>query len=115
MVEDEERVRNHSVEALRELGYTVLQAPDGIEALRLIGRSQPISLLFTDVVMPEMTGDELARRARERQPGLKVLYTSGYTPDENAITSDAGITASLIAKPFGVDQLAAKVRATLDS
>ncbi|UUY00864.1 PAS domain-containing hybrid sensor histidine kinase/response regulator [Sphingomonas sp. J315] len=115
VVEDEERVRNHSVEALRELGYTVLQAPDGIEALRLIGRSQPISLLFTDVVMPEMTGDELARRARERQPGLKVLYTSGYTPDENAITSDAGITASLIAKPFGVDQLAAKVRATLDS
>ncbi len=115
VVEDEERVRNHSVEALRELGYTVLQAPDGIEALRLMGRSQPISLLFTDVVMPEMTGDELARRARERQPDLKVLYTSGYTPDENAITSEAGITASLIAKPFGVDQLAAKVRATLDS
>lgn len=116
VVEDEERVRNHSVEALRELGYTVLQAPDGIEALRLMARGQQhISLLFTDVVMPEMTGDELARRARERQPDLKVLYTSGYTPDENAITSDAGIAAALIAKPFGVDQLAAKVRATLDS
>jgi PAS domain S-box-containing protein len=116
VVEDEERVRNHSVEALRELGYTVLQAPDGIEALRIMARGQqPISLLFTDVVMPEMTGDELARRARERQPGLKVLYTSGYTPDENAITNDAGIAAALIAKPFGVAQLAAKVRATLDS
>lgn len=116
VVEDEERVRNHSVEALRELGYTVLQAPDGIEALRIMARGQqPISLLFTDVVMPEMTGDELARRARERQPELKVLYTSGYTPDENAITNDAGIAATLIAKPFGVAQLAAKVRATLDS
>jgi PAS domain S-box-containing protein len=116
VVEDEERVRNHSVEALRELGYTVLQAPDGIEALRIMARGQqPISLLFTDVVMPEMTGDELARRARERQPGLKVLYTSGYTPDENAITTDAGIAAALIAKPFGVAQLAAKVRAALDS
>ncbi len=116
VVEDEERVRNHSVEALRELGYTVLQAPDGIEALRIMARGQqPISLLFTDVVMPEMTGDELARRARARQPDLKVLYTSGYTPDENVITNDAGISAALIAKPFGVDQLAAKVRATLDS
>jgi len=116
VVEDEERVRNHSVEALRELGYTVLQAPDGIEALRIMGRGQqPISLLFTDVVMPEMTGDELARRARERQPGLKVLFTSGYTPDENAITTDAEIATALIAKPFGVVQLAAKVRAALDS
>jgi PAS domain S-box-containing protein len=115
VVEDEERVRNHSVEALRELGYTVLQAPDGIEALRIMARGkQPISLLFTDVVMPEMTGDELARRARERQPGLKVLFTSGYTPDENAITNDAGIAAALIAKPFGVVQLASKVRAALD-
>lgn len=116
VVEDEERVRHHSVEALRELGYTVLQAPDGVEALRLMSRGQHrISLLFTDVVMPEMTGDELARRARERQPGLKVLYTSGYTPDENAITTDSGIAAALIAKPFGVVQLAAKVRAALDS
>ncbi len=116
VVEDEERVRNHSVEALRELGYTVLQAPDGVEALRIMARgTQPIALLFTDVVMPEMTGDELARRARERQPGLKVLYTSGYTPDENIVTTNAEIAAALIAKPFGVAQLAAKVRAALDS
>ncbi|MDR6852717.1 PAS domain S-box-containing protein [Sphingomonas sp. BE123] len=115
VVEDEERVRHHSVEALRELGYTVLQAPDGVEALRVIERSPPIALLFTDVVMPEMTGDELARRAVALQPGLKVLYTSGYTPDEAIIAATPGVAAALIPKPFGVDLLAARVRAALDA
>lgn len=114
VVEDEERVRNHSVEALRELGYTVLQAPDGIEAMRMIARGQRISLLFTDIVMPEMTGDELARRARERQPDLKILFTSGYTPDEGAITRVAGVGEALLPKPFGVDMLASRIRAALD-
>ncbi|MEG3181907.1 PAS domain-containing protein [Sphingomonas sp. LT1P40] len=114
VVEDEERVRNYSVEALRELGYTVLQAPDGIEALRLLDRGQRVSLLFTDVVMPEMTGDELARVARSRQPGLKILFTSGYTPDEAAIAERLDATGALLPKPFGVDALAEKVRAALD-
>ncbi|QDX28355.1 PAS domain S-box protein [Sphingomonas suaedae] len=115
VVEDEERVRNYSVEALRELGYTVLQAPDGIEALRVIERDQRISLLFTDVMMPDMNGDELARVARTRQPGLKVLYTSGYTPDQTVIETHAAGEVQLLPKPFGVEALAIRIRAALDT
>ncbi|MDV3459104.1 PAS domain-containing protein [Sphingomonas sp. HF-S4] len=108
VVEDEERVRSYSIEALRELGYEVVSAPDGIEALRMIERGQRVSLLFTDVVMPEMSGRELARRARDRLPGLKVLLTSGYTPDI------AGFDETILTKPFGIDRLAHRVRAALD-
>ena len=114
VVEDEERVRNYSVEALRELGYTVLHAPDGREAMRLLNGAQPVSLLFTDVVMPEMTGDELARRARLRRPELKVLFTSGYTPDEAAIAQRLSDGGQVLQKPFGIATLAATIRATLD-
>ncbi|MBX3594900.1 MAG: PAS domain-containing protein [Sphingomonas sp.] len=115
VVEDEERVRAYSVEALRELGYTVLQAHDGREALGLIERGQKITLLFTDVVMPEMTGDALARAARERQPDLRILFTSGYTPDEKLLADRLNGAGPLLPKPFGIDALAAKVRETLDA
>jgi PAS domain S-box-containing protein len=108
VVEDEERVRSYSVEALRELGYAVVSAPDGPEALRMIDKGQRVSLLFTDVVMPEMSGRELARRARARLPKLKVLLTSGYTPDI------AGLDESILTKPFDIDKLARRVRAALD-
>jgi len=109
VVEDEERVRAFSVEALRELGYAVIDARDGFEALRMIERGQPVSLLFTDVVMPEMSGRDLARQARERLPDLKVLLTSGYAPE----VAD-GVDEVILAKPFDLDQLAECVRAALD-
>jgi len=108
VVEDEERVRSYSVEALRELGYVVVSAADGAEALRMIEGGQPVSLLFTDVIMPEMSGRELARRARSQLPGIKVLLTSGYTPDI------AGLDDSILTKPFDIDRLARRVRAALD-
>src|SRR5690606_24060189 len=79
VVEDEERVRNYSVEALRDLGYTVVQADSGAAALSMIEAGQDVTLLFTDVVMPEMNGRELADRAVAKLPKLKVLYTTGYT------------------------------------
>jgi CheY-like chemotaxis protein len=113
VVEDEDRVRSYSTEALRELGYTVTDARDGPEALRIIEHGQPITLLFTDVVMPEMTGLELAARARAHLPGLKVLYTSGYTRD--AILGAGADEHAMLPKPFGVDQLARHIRAALDS
>jgi len=115
VVEDEERVRNYSVEALRDLGYTVVQADCGAAALRIIEAGQAVTLLFTDVVMPAMNGRELADRALEKLPHLKVLYTTGYT--RNAVvhngTLDPG--TNFLPKPFGIDQLAAKVRSVLDS
>ena len=115
VVEDEERVRNYSIEALRELGYTVVSAPSAPEALRLIDGGQDVTLLFTDVVMPEMTGRKLADLAIERLPKLKVLFTTGYTRDaivHNAVL-DPG--TNFLPKPFGIEQLAAKVRSVLDS
>ena len=110
VVEDEERVRNYSIEALRELGYEVIGARDGPEALRLIEAGPPVSLLFSDVVMPEMTGRELAERARARVPGLKVLLTSGYAPETARVAGE-----TILAKPFDLDRLAAAVRAALDA
>jgi PAS domain S-box-containing protein len=115
-VEDDDDVRAYTVECLRELGYRVLEAHDGPSAIRLMERqAEPIDLLFTDVVMPNMSGRELADELRQRQPDLKVLYTSGYT--RNAIVHggrlDEGV--EMIAKPFTFQALAAKVRDMLES
>jgi signal transduction histidine kinase/CheY-like chemotaxis protein len=116
VVEDDDDVRAYTVEILRELGYRVLEAHDGPAALRLIERSDvAIDLLFTDVVMPSMSGRELSDQAHTIRPHLKVLYTSGYT--RNAIVHggrlDPGV--QIVAKPFTYDALAAKVREVLDS
>lgn len=115
VVEDEERVRNYSVEALRELGYTVLTAPTPAAALQILESGAIVSLLFTDVVMPGMNGKQLADRAATLRPDLKVLFTTGYT--RNAVVHNGVLDAgtAFLPKPFTVDQLAAKVRQVLDS
>ena len=115
VVEDEERVRAYSVEALKELGYAVIEATSPHDALRMIESGMPMDLLFTDVVMPEMNGRQLAERAARIRPGLKVLYTTGYTG--NAALSNGLLDPGTIhlSKPFTIDQLALKVRQTLDS
>ncbi len=114
VVEDEDRVRAVSVEALRELGYGVVEASRPSEALRKLGEDIKIALLFTDVVMPEMSGRELADEARKTHPDLKVLYTTGYT--RNAIVHNGMLDpgTSLLTKPFSIDELATKVRKILD-
>ena len=114
VVEDEDRVRHFAVDALRELGYTVLSASNGFDGLDII-RDQPrLSLLLTDIVMPRMNGRQLADEARQILPGLRVLYTTGYT--RNAVVHngilDPGV--ALLAKPFTIAQLALRVRAILD-
>jgi signal transduction histidine kinase/ActR/RegA family two-component response regulator len=114
VVEDEPGVRATAVEILAELGYHILEAGSGEEALRALESNGKVALLFTDVVMPGMTGRELADEASRRRPGLKVLYTTGYT--QNAIVHggrlDAGV--ALLPKPYSADQLARKVRMVLD-
>jgi len=100
---------------LQVLGYHVLQASSGIEAIEVLNRAKDIDLLFTDVVMPGgMGGRDLADAARKLRPGLKVLFTSGYT--ENSIVHhgrlDPGV--KLLSKPYRREQLAAKVREVLD-
>ena len=115
LVEDAQRVRAVVREILEMSGYAVLEAHHGAEALELSNRhAGPIHLLVTDVVMPQMSGRELAQRLATLRPDLKVLYMSGYTDD--AIVRH-GVLASGIAflsKPFTPDALALKVRELLD-
>lgn len=116
VVEDDARVRGYAVEALRELGYTVLDAANGPQALKSLDAAPKLDLLFTDMVMPDMTGSRLADLARRRRPDLKVLYTTGYTRDAVMIHNgvlDPG--TNFLAKPFSIDQLASKVREVLDN
>jgi signal transduction histidine kinase len=114
VVEDEERVRALSVEALRELGYGVLEASGPRQALRMLDEGQQVTLLFTDVVMPDMSGRQLADRARGKRPNLKVLYTTGYT--RNAIVHNGMLDpgTNLLTKPFSIEELAGKIRKILD-
>jgi len=113
VVEDEPVVRQFSVEALTALGYDVLAAEGAATALSLLDTHPAIALLFTDVVMPEINGRQLADEALRRRPDLKVLFTTGYS--RNALERDGVIApgVQLIGKPFTVDSLATRVRAVL--
>jgi signal transduction histidine kinase/DNA-binding response OmpR family regulator len=114
VVEDNDDVRSYSVMILTELGYAVLEAADADAALAIISRPGRIDLLFTDVVLPGRNGRLLAEAARELRPELRILFTTGYS--RNAIVHqgrlDAGV--QLITKPFTFDQLAVRIRDTLD-
>ncbi len=115
VVEDEERVRTLSVDALRELGYAVIEARSPADALHILEAGHPVTLLFTDVVMPGMNGRQLADRALAMRPELKVLYTTGYT--RNAVVHNGVLDpgTNFLPKPFSIEDLALKVRQALDS
>ena len=115
VVEDDADVRAFVTGQLSDLGYRVIEAADGPQAQRILDSDQPLDLLFTDVVMPGgMTGRQLADAARAKRPGLKAVFTSGYT--ENSIVHqgklDKGV--NFLSKPFRRQDLARKVRETLD-
>jgi len=109
VVEDDDSVRDITVEMLRDLGYRVVAAANGAAALRTLDAERDIALLLTDVVMPDMNGRKLAEAALVRRPELKVLYTTGYT--RNAIVHNGVLDPGvhLLAKPFTVEALAAKL------
>jgi CheY-like chemotaxis protein len=115
VVEDEDRVRQMSSAALRELGYTVHEAASGEEALAMSESIDGIELVFTDVIMAGMTGRQLADALHARNPAIKVLYTTGYM--RNAVSQSGVLDADvvLLSKPFSVEELARKVRLALDS
>jgi len=115
IVENSPAGRLAASEALRRQGYTVLEAPNGSAALGLASRrAVPIQLLLTDVVMPEMSGPELARKFTEFQPGARVLYMSGNQDDILARDSSQEAGQAYIQKPFSSEALARKVREVLD-
>jgi CheY-like chemotaxis protein len=116
VVEDEDNVRAFSVAALRALGYRVLETADGPSALELLkGRSEPVDLLFTDVVLPNgLNGPVLAEEAVALRPAMKVLFTTGYSRNAVFPHSASDAQTDLINKPFTYSDLATKVREVLD-
>ena len=114
LVEDHDSVRALVAQALTGYGYRVIEAADGEDALRVVGTlSEPIQALVTDVMMPNLSGSELAERLRHTWPGLRVLFMSGYTDPLKPTLLDRPDTA-FIQKPFGLDILASRLRDLLD-
>jgi CheY-like chemotaxis protein len=116
VVEDEDAVRDLVCEMLRMSGYTVIEARHGGEALLLCEQSrEPIDLLLTDVVMPQMSGRQLAERLAPLQPDMKVLFMSGHTDDAVIRHGVKNAMMTFLQKPFTPVALARKVRAVLDA
>jgi CheY-like chemotaxis protein len=115
VVEDEEEVRKVAARILKKQGYTVLETSHGNEALHICHHfNDQIHLMLTDVVMPRMSGRELANQLMATHPDMKVLYMSGYT--DNAIAHHGILEEGMnyIQKPFTMDGLARKVREVLE-
>ncbi|WP_298376492.1 ATP-binding protein [uncultured Bradyrhizobium sp.] len=114
VVEDDRLVRSYVLTQIESLGYTTLSANNGGEALAVLDSGAPVDLLFTDVIMPgAMNGRDLATEAARRRPGLRVLFTSGYTDD--AIDQDGKLEQGILflAKPYSRAELARMLRIAL--
>ncbi len=115
IVEDEEVLRMLAARMLGELGYTVLEAANGFEALQVLSESNaPVDLILTDLVMPEMSGRELIERVRSTGAAPKVLYMSGYTDDDVIREGIHQEEIAFLQKPFTSGNLLRKVRTTID-
>ncbi len=115
VLEDDPDVRELTVLQLKSLGYTVLQAHDGSSALDVLDKEGPVDLLLSDVVLPGgMRGPEVALKAKEDQPNLKVLFMSGYTQNALETHSELGETAMLLNKPFRKKDLSEKIREAIE-
>ncbi len=114
LVEDEDAVRSFSTRALKNKGYDVLAAENGVAALELWNglENKQIDLMVTDVMMPDMDGPTLAKKMREQMPDLKIIFISGYTEDR--LKDHMGKGISFLPKPFTLKQLAAKIKEALD-
>jgi CheY-like chemotaxis protein len=114
LVEDDEAVRALNREILEDLGYRVLEGQDPQSALERAARHEGvIDLLLTDMVMPGMTGRQLAERLCFARPGIRVLFVSGYTNDVVVRSGDLAPGVAFLQKPFTPDRLGRKVREVL--
>jgi CheY-like chemotaxis protein len=115
VVEDDRLVRDYVLTQLHSLGYTTLNAANAAEALALAGKNTPFDLLFTDVIMPgAMNGRQLADTILKQRPGLKVLFTSGYTEDAIVHHGRLDFGVLLLAKPYRKADLARMIRKALE-
>ena len=116
LVEDTEQVRKVAARILSRLGYTVIEATNGQDALeRFAVLTQKVDLLITDLVMPVLGGKDLAQRIRAQHPGLRVLFMSGYSQADLSGPSAVDAEAHVLQKPFAPDTLGRKVRQILDA
>jgi len=115
LVEDEEAVRELARDVLRGAGYRVFEAADAAEAMRLWSLyTDEIQLLLTDMVMPRMTGREIAETLAPVRPDLRVVYMSGYTDDPMVREGETAVPGVFLKKPFSVDGLLQAARTALD-
>ena len=116
VVEDDDAMRGYMTDALRDLGYHALEAPNAGSALEILDRQANVQLLLTDIGLPgAMNGRHLSDEACQRRPGLKVLFTTGYTRDTTARAGRLERAVPLLMKPFTFSDLTRKVREVLDS
>ncbi|WP_408005405.1 hybrid sensor histidine kinase/response regulator [Pseudomonas huanghezhanensis] len=115
VVEDEPEVRMLVIDALTDLGYRVVDAPDGPAALLIVQGAEPIDLLVTDVGLPGMNGRQLAEIARQHRPQLRVLFVTGYARNAQVRGDFLGEGMDMLAKPFSIDDLSLRVRGLLDA
>jgi CheY-like chemotaxis protein len=115
LVEDEAAVRTLAETILARLGYNVLAADSGVTAIALWEQNRRVDVLLTDVIMPQMSGGDLAHKLREINPRLKILFMSGYTDDMIASHGVLAGETQLIQKPFSSEALARKLRDVLDA
>ncbi len=113
LVEDDASVRELGLHVLTMLGYNVITAINGVEALDRFKKSPRIDLIVTDVVMPDMGGQELVQRIRTLAPNVRVLFTSGYTFDALSQTDLQGPNVAFLSKPYGTEGLGAAIRELL--
>jgi len=116
LVEDEEVVRKLARNVLASRGYTVLEAPGGIAALSLCEKhAGRIDLVIVDVMMPGMTGRELAARLNDRLPNVRILFVSGYAEDDVLQKGSSEPGSPFLSKPYSPAHLLGKVRSVLDA
>lgn len=116
IVEDEDTIRTLTVRMLKPLGYKLLEARNGLEALdQCCSPDSKIDLVLCDMVMPKMSGKEFAKKLFALPNPPKLLFVSGYSSDETVQGQQVGRQIPYIAKPYTREQLAVKIRAVLDS
>ena len=114
IVEDEQALRELAAQILARQGYAVVAADDAHQALRLVEQKTHVDLLLTDLVMPQMSGRELAERVREQSPTVRVLFMSGYADEAVSRNGALDPDAAFLEKPFSSSGLARMVREVLD-